>query len=199
MHHPFATLPHISLRPRTSFLDTTDPPERYTVDSPALSVMTQFRYRHPVTVDSRVGIDDALDKMKAAGVRLLYVVDESKYIVGLITTTDIMGELPIKIVRASRLQRADITVGMVMTPQAQVSVLKLKTVENARIGHIIATLKELDRRHMFVVDVREPDGEQIVVGMFSASEIGRGIGQDLREEVAPAHSLAELVQTLGNN
>lgn len=195
MTHPYATLPHIPLAPDTGFVTTEDAPEPADLDTPAEVAMTRFSQRHPVTIEPGASIDTALDRMKAAGVRMLFVVNEAHCIVGLITSSDILGEGPVKIAQQSRMRHDEITVDMIMTPQDKVTVLDMASVANAKIGHVLATLKAVNRRHMFVVE-RDGEGGQRVVGLFSATEIGRALGRDLREEVAPAHSLAELVQSL---
>ena len=197
MTHEFKTLPHVPLSLRTTFALTSDPPQLLDPDSPAIEVMTSFRNVNPVTADANMSIDDVQEKMKAAGVRLLFVVDDSRCIVGLITATDIMGEKPIKMAQELRIPHSDIHVGMIMTPQSEVGVLTMASVENAHIGHIVATLKAMERRHALVVQTDEASDEQSVIGMFSASQIGKSIGRDMREDVVSAHSLAELVRAIG--
>lgn len=196
MRRDFAPLSRIGLRPRTSFVHPPRPPELIHLDSPALTVMTDFRLVHAVTVAPSVPIDEALAKMKTAGVRLLLVVGEANEIIGLITANDIMGERPIKILEETRVQRAAITVQTIMTPQAEILVLNMLSVRNAQVGHIIETLRALERQHVLVVEVDEATMEQRVVGMFSTSQISKLLGSDVSEEVPPAHSLAEMLHQI---
>lgn len=172
------------------------PPDLIHLDSPALTVMTDFKLVHPVTVAPDVPIDQALAKMKTAGVRLLLVVNEAQEIIGLITANDIMGERPIKILEETRAQRTDITVETIMTPQAEILVLNMLSVRNAQVGHIIETLRTLERQHVLVVEVDEATMKQRVVGMFSSSQISKLMGSDVSEEVPPAHSLAEMLHQI---
>ena len=155
--------------------------------------MTDFNFVHPVTISPDASIDVALQKMKTAGVRLLLVTNEADEIIGIVTARDIMGEKPIKIVEQTRTQRSQIRVSTVMTPQQHIDVLNMISVRNAEVGHIIETLRQLERQHILVVQVGS-DGAQRVVGMFSTSRISKLLGVDVTEEVPPAHSLAEMVQ-----
>ncbi len=108
MKRDFATLSYIPLKPKTTYLHPPEPPLVVHLDSPALTVMTYFTYVHPVTVDPEMSIDGALQTMKIAGVRLLFVIDNSQQIIGLITANDIMGERPIKVVEETRVKRSQI-------------------------------------------------------------------------------------------
>jgi CBS-domain-containing membrane protein len=193
MKREFAALSHIRLRPQTGFEHPPQPPELIHLDSPATTVMTDFKFVHPVTISADVSIDVALQKMKTAGVRLLLVTNEAHEIIGLVTAHDIMGEKPIKILEQTRLQRSQIRVSIIMRPQQHIDVLNMISVRNAEVGHIIETLRQLERQHILVVEVGS-DGAQRVVGMFSTSRISKLLGVDVTEEVPPAHSLAEMVQ-----
>lgn len=195
MKREFAVLSHIRLSPKTRFEHPPQPPELIHLDSPATTVMTDFRFVHPVTTSADVPIDTALQKMKTSGVRLLLVTDEADEIVGIVTAHDIMGEKPIKIVEEARVQRSQIKVSTIMTPQQHIEVLNMMSVRNAEVGHIIETLRQLERQHMLVVEVASDDTQR-VVGMFSTSQISKLLGRDVTEEVAPAHSLAEIVQQI---
>lgn len=197
MNHPFATLPGLTLKPRSTFGSQTKPLEIVHLDSPALAVMTDFKTVNPVTTRAEVAIDDALKKMKTAGVRLLFVVNDAYEIIGLITAKDIMGERPIRITEQQRVPRSAITVGMLMRAQPDVQVIDIERVRKARVGDVVATLRALERQHALVVEIDPASGAHSVVGMFSTSHISKLVGRDVTEDVHPAHSFAEIVQKIG--
>ncbi len=167
------------------------------LDNPAIDVMTDFRDVVPRTTKPSVPIDDALEAMKQKGVRSLLVTGENDDIIGVVTAQDIQGEKPIKLSEETRIAHAAITVEHVMTPQSELSVLKMISVEEAQVGHIVETLRELKRQHLLVVDVNEATGEQCIRGMFSTSQIDKQMHKDPDDEIASAESLAEVVQTMG--
>lgn len=173
------------------------PPDWVQLDDPALSVFTDFLEVEPRTVGPDEPIDAALERMKAEGVRLLLVVDDSDAIIGLITATDIHGERPIQLTRERRVPRSALIVRDIMTPQAEISVLNMISVEDAAVGHILATLHALERQHTLVVETDATSGRQVVRGMFSTSQIQKQMHRREREDIPPAHSLADIVKSVG--
>jgi len=193
MPYSYAAVPCLTLKPQSTLAHPTTPPEIVKLGSPAVSVMTTFKVVHPVTTRAEVGIDAALNKMKTAGVRLLFVVNDTEEIIGLVTAKDIMGERPIKITQQTRMPRAEITVAMVMTPQGDICALDAHIVRDARVGDIVETLSAQHRQHALVVKTDKLAHTQTVIGMFSTSQISKLLGYDVVHEVQPANSLAELV------
>jgi len=196
MSDPFSVLPGLLLQPDSTFGRDAKLLELVHLDSPALAVMTDFRKVAPVTTRASVSIDDALQKMKTAGVRLLFVVDDLDRIIGLITAKDIMGERPIQLTQQARIARSAITVAMLMRPQPEIQVMDFERVRLAQVGDIVATLQSLQRQHALVVEIDKPAGTHRVVGIFSTSQISRFLGRDVTENVRPANSLAEIVETI---
>lgn len=186
----------IPLKAGTTYERPDSPPDWVRTDDPALSVFTDFQRVTPRTVAPDVRIDDALEQMKEQGVRLLLVTDENEVIVGIITARDIQGEKPIRITEEDRVPRTDIRVQDIMIPQPEIAVLNMISVEPASVGHILATLHELERQHVLVVEVDEESGEQRVRGLFSLSQIRKQMHSVEDSEIPPAHSLADLVGTV---
>lgn len=193
----FAALSSVSLESGVNFERPPQLPELVHLNSPAIEVMTDFHLVRPVTVEPQLCIDEALEKMKTSGVRLLLVTDDSEEVIGLITAKDIQGERPIKIVQETRVSRSQITVKMIMTPQSATTALNLVSVRNAQVGHVVETLRQLERQHILVVDIDENLKQQRICGLFSTSQIRKQLDVELSEDVAPAHSLAEIQHELG--
>lgn len=197
MSQPFSDLPTVALQPQSTF----GPRSRITPIvrnvSPATMVLTDFSTVTPVTTTPQTPIDVALRKMKTVGVRLLFVVNDIDEIIGLITTTDIMGERPIKVTQQTRLPRATLTVASIMTPQSDIQVLDAARVESATVGDIVATMYALGRQHALVARNDPTCGTHQVIGMFSASHISKLLGHDVMQHTVPAGSLAEIVEKIG--
>lgn len=190
MTSEFGVLPRVTLQRGATIVQPARP-RFLPIDAPATSVMTDFARVWAVTVAPDVPIDDALERMKRAGVRMLLVVDDRERFIGLITARDVQGERPVQIVRAGGVTRRDITVVDLMVPQAAIEVFTMSSVANARVGHVVNTLHALERQHGLVVEV-DASGRQQIRGMFSTSEIAKRLGRPVEETVASAHSLAEL-------
>jgi len=168
-----------------------EPPELVHFHDSAMLVFTDFTRVYPVTITPDRTIDYALHKMKNSGVRLLIVVDKKHRMIGLITADKIMGGDPVRLAEDMKLDHSQITVAMLMQPQRNINVLELSHLRDARVGHIVATLHRLEQKYVLVVD----DG--IVKGMFSAKQISRQLGRNILDEEMPAHSLAEMVHSIG--
>nr|VFJ43437.1 MAG: CBS domain-containing protein [Candidatus Kentron sp. DK]VFJ46244.1 MAG: CBS domain-containing protein [Candidatus Kentron sp. DK] len=190
---PFSCIP---LREENVFTHPPKLPEVVHLDSPALDVMTDFHYVQPVTVTPDVPIDEALDLMRSAGVRLLLVTEEADKAIGTITSKQILGEDPIRIVEEKRIPRSEITVRMLMTPQCNVTVINILNVRNAKVGHIVATLEHLNRKHLLVAEIDDETGGQYIRGIFSTSQIGRQLGVLVIPAMPAAQTLAEIHQKL---
>jgi CBS domain containing-hemolysin-like protein len=137
--------------------------------------MTDFERISAVVIRPNDSIDDANARMIQGGVRLLLVIDAQRNIAGLITANDILGEKPLQIITERGGRRQDIVVRDIMTPHDQLEVLELRDVQRARVGQIVATLKEATRQHALIVD-RDSDGRQRVRGLFSLTQIARQLG-----------------------
>ena len=183
----------IPLQPGAGLKHPQQPPELVGADSPALEVFTDFHLVQPITDRPGTRIDDALDNMKTAGVRLLLIVDDGNEIIGLVTSTDIQGERPIKLMQEDRIERNAIAVSMIMTPQSDIVALDMRSVIDSQVGHIIETLNQVEQRHILVVEVEPDTGRQCVRGLFSTSQIGKQLGHGVLDDMHPARSLLDMI------
>ncbi len=169
-------------------------PMNLTPDSPAIDVMTDLRRVAAQAVSTFCGIDQATERMKNAGVRLLFVINQSYEIQGILTSQDILEEKVVKYMNAHNTRREDVTVRDLMTPQAQVEVLQMYDVARATVGDLIKTFRQMGRQHALVVE--EIDHKQTIRGILSTTQIAKqtGIQVDTSEY---AGSFAELQASIG--
>jgi CBS domain-containing protein len=168
-----------------------EPPELVHFHDSAMLVFTDFARVYPVTITADRTIDYALHKMKTSGVRLLLVVDKKHRMIGMISADRIMGDDPVRLAENKQLDHGQITVAMLMQPQKDIQVLESSHLRDARVGHIVATLHRLEQKYVLVVD------HGMVRGLFSASQISKQLGRNILEDEMPAHSLAEMVHSIG--
>jgi CBS domain containing-hemolysin-like protein len=168
-------------------------PARLMADSPALLAMTDLRQQVAFTVEPNVPIDQALQRMKTVGVRLLFVVNDEKDILGLITSNDILGEKPLKFHNEQHQRYEEILVRDIMTPHARLEVLNMQDVQRATVGDIVATLRSSGRRHALVVDHDTHTDKSAIRGIFSATQIEIQLGQAIQTtEVATTFAEVEM-------
>jgi hypothetical protein len=148
------------------------------LDSPATEVMTDLRRIGAATIGPRASIDEANRAMIVQGVRSLFVLEDSREVMGIVTSTDIQGERPMQLAQARAVRRGELTVRDIMTPADRFEVLDLRDVQQARVGDVVATLRVAERQHALVVEAGEGTsaGQHTVRGVFSLTQIARQLG-----------------------
>jgi CBS domain-containing protein len=170
--------------------------QRTTLESPAISVMTDLTRVAAAVAAPATTVVEANRYMMRRGVRMLLVLDEQELLIGIVTATDILGESPITLARERGVRHSDILVGDVMTPTERLDAFELHTVQHARVGQVVASLQET-RRHHALVTQQDGQGAIEVRGIFSLSQIARQLGTPLELPHA-AGSFAEIEAALAH-
>jgi CBS-domain-containing membrane protein len=187
MTREYSSLPHRPL-PAGAHVATPVPPARLTLESPALEAMTDLRKVPASAVSTDRTIEDCNAFMKARAIRLLFVEDAQRRVLGVITATDLLGEKPVRFMQERALRRHEILASDLMTPASALEALDLQAVASAQVGHIVATLKAAGRQHTFVTE----EGGRRICGLFSATHIARRLGVDVTtHEVATSFAQIE--------
>jgi len=148
-------------------------------EDPATAVMTDLNKIKPFTVEATASLDYANSKMIACGVRLLFVMNADDVLVGLITASDIFGEMPITHLQKHGGPRADILVQDIMTPYVKLKTLQMTDVLKTKVGDIIETMKAFGRQHILVVDKLDDQSSEYICGIFSTTQISRQLGIEI--------------------
>jgi CBS-domain-containing membrane protein len=193
MFRDYLPLPSAILRPGTGYAQPSQAvPDKVKLDDVAVSVMTDLTRVTAVIILPGDTVDEAHRRMIQRGVRLLLVVDQDRKLVGLVTASDLLGEKPVLAASERGLQREELMVRDIMTPQERLEVLDMADLRAAKVGHIVATLKKAGRQHALVVE-RDTGGRQLVRGLFSVTQIARQLGVVIQtSEVARTFSEIEL-------
>ena len=150
-------------------------PGRVTLDDPAFAVMTDLHNVPAAATSPGEPIARAHAQMIQRGVRLLFVLDADKTLQGVITATDLLGEKPIRFMQDRGVAHNEITVADIMTPASMLEAIPIQDVSQMRVGHVVATLKAVGRKHLMV---SEESGR--VRGLFSASQVARQLGIEVQ-------------------
>lgn len=160
------------------------------LDSPAIEVMTDLKRTQAVTIGPDATLTAVNKAMMRNTVRSLLVADERRCILGIITSTDTMGEKPMQIVLERGIRHEEVLVRDIMTPRDRLEVLDMEVVRAAEVGHVVATLKWTGRQHALVAE-EDASGRQMIRGIFSASQIARQLGMTIHA-VQIASTFAEI-------
>lgn len=196
MLRDYGALPFERLEPGVGFANPTQAvPDKVALEDPAATVMTDLTRVTAIIVLPGDSVDEAHRRMIQRGVRLLLVVDQDRKVLGLLTALDVLGEKPLQAASERGLRRAEVQVRDVMTPQERLEVLSMADVRTAKVGHVVATLKQGGRQHAVVVD-RDARGRQVVRGLFSATQVARQLGVAIQTSEV-ARTFSEIEAMLG--
>ncbi|MGH8279447.1 MAG: CBS domain-containing protein [Gammaproteobacteria bacterium] len=170
-------------------------PENVTKDSPAIDAMTDLSRMAAAVVEPELLFEKAEERMRNAGVRLLFVLGHTGEVLGLITLNDLKGMRAIRYQQKTGSTRSEVLVRDIMTPREKLEALTMADVVQARVGDIIETLKRTGRQHALVIE-RSP-GRPAIRGIFSARQIGRQLGVPI-DTSGIAWTFAELEAALGH-
>jgi len=124
-------------------------------------------------------------------------VNSDKQVLGLITSTDIQGEKPIKFRQELSLRHEEIVVRDIMTPQSELDVANMADVMRATVADVVAMLEYVGRRHALVLDRDPYTGDPSVRGIFSASQIEKQLDRVI-ETIGVAQTFAEVESALNS-
>lgn len=194
--HPEAPLPSFRLAPGASIVQAspgqTDP---VTLDSPALDVMTDLTKVKAAVIRPDQTLRQAEQAMIYQGVRMLFVVSEMPHLEGLITSTDLSGELPMSRVHERHVRFDELRVADVMTDLAHLDAIDYEPLVGASVRNVVATLQRVGRNHLMVVQAGPHGGPPRVRGVISRTQVERQLSRLL--EIAPiAGNFSEVERAL---
>ncbi|MCI0505297.1 MAG: CBS domain-containing protein [Gammaproteobacteria bacterium] len=191
MVNKYKALPHYSAEHHTKVNQRTiNRATDVSLDDPAILVMTDLHEITPFSIEPTAGINATNEKMIACGVRLLFVTGNDGKLMGIVTSTDVLGEKPVQYLKEHGGSHDDIIVQDIMTAVDALEVLLLSDVQKAYVGDVVQTMNQLGRQHTLVVDKTEV-GESIVRGIFSTSQISHQLGMHIEPSIR-AHTFADV-------
>jgi len=177
-HHPpqpfvLKTATHLQ-----EILEPSNDPWQVDLKDSATSIMTDFRVRAMFKLTPEETIDEALQKMKVAGLRIAFVKEKgSEKLLGLITSYDILGEKPMRYLQsvgfADRgVTHKDIRVSDIMEYPKDWVVAELHEVENATVKDVLDAMQKVGRTHLPVIERKNGEPPRLR-GLFSSAKILR--------------------------
>jgi CBS domain-containing protein len=176
MNH--STLPSFRF-PAGTCIAQAQPPvsQPVTLESPGVAVMTDLTQVRAATIGPDTPLTLARQTMIHQGVRLLFVVSEMPCVDGLITSTDLEGERPMQVISQRGVKHEELVVADVMSGLSSLDAIDFHDLGHANVAKVIATLKQVGRRHMLVVEQAGPGHGPRVRGVISHTQIERQLGQ----------------------
>lgn len=145
-----------------------------TLDSPALSVMTDFKYHEPLVAGSYDRASEIEQSMLRSHVRMKLVVDDNDQFLGLISLDDLNAQEMLK--RVSKgMSRDDLSAVDFMRHKNSLRALDYHELRQATVRDLVQTLKDNEHQHYLVVDRKEHK----IRGVISASDLARKLHLDI--------------------
>ncbi len=161
------------------------------LDSPAETVMTDFRQIPPLTMSLTESVSDATQAMRKVHVRSVIVTDSSGDFRGILTVIDLESRKVLSQATSLGLKRDDLSIKDVMVSREKLRGVPLSALQQGTIGDLLKTLRNEGSMHMLVVD---PASHEIC-GIISASEIARRLQVPVEINLQ-ASSFRDLVDAL---
>jgi hypothetical protein len=163
------------------------------LDDMAIGAMTDLSHAPCVTVDHADGLDATLHTMASAHVHMAFVTGVDDKLIGLITTQHLQGEKPMQRAMADHVHFSELRLDQLMTPLERWPVVSLESLAHARVGDIVATLREQSLRYLLVAE--QVDGEPVLRGLFSARQLETALGIKIEADLH-SRNFAELESVL---
>ncbi|MCX7122221.1 MAG: CBS domain-containing protein [Gammaproteobacteria bacterium] len=187
MDNAFARLQTKIMAKHTHFVTTNDEYAPVKMDDPALSVMTDFQVKTPYSTTENTLIPSALQQMKLSKVKSLFIVDQDDAVIGHISARDIQSTKATTAAEYHDIKQSEVTTKMLMIKAPQLHTLYFSELSNARVGHIVRLLHELQVNYIFVIE----EGSEKIRGLFSVSRISLQLGENVMGDLS-SHSVAEM-------
>lgn len=150
------------------------------LNSPALSIFTDFKKHKPFIIEADTLASEAEKLMLKAHVRLKIVVNKENKLVGVVSLDSLNSQEMIKKVTEGH-ERLDLFVSDFMLAKEDLKVINFSELERATVGDIVEVLKSNGLQHCLVVDRVAHQ----IRGIISASDLSRGLNIPMNLTVNP--------------
>lgn len=150
------------------------------LQSPALSIFTDFKVHQPVEIEGDTPAVQAEFLMRKAHVHLQLVVDKNDELIGMVSHED-LSEGSLLAHHAKGHSREDLLVKHLMTPREHIKALGYRQLTHCTIGDVVHTLQTQRQQHCLILD-RELHH---IRGIVSAGDIARRLHMTLQIENVP--------------
>lgn len=159
------------------------------LDSPALSFISDFKHHHPSVLTTSVTALNAAKVMRAGHLSAVLVLDREGAFTGLLTPEDVSRQRIVQLVAAG-LPRNELTAGDLMRPRSELKMLSYRQVASSRIRDVLEAMRRERQRVCLIVD----QDNHHVRGLLSAAEVGERLQARIDIEQAP--TFTDLIETM---
>lgn len=151
-----------------------------TLQSPALSIVTDFKHSAPNMIDANTGAREARLMMQQEHSKLKLVIDQDGELVGLLPIEQLSEQAMMRHI-AFGASRDDIRVADLMRPRERIKALAYQQLQQCNISDVVNTLQSSGEQHCVVIDRINHQ----IRGVISAQDIARRLKMPLPIQQAP--------------
>ncbi|MFD1215988.1 MULTISPECIES: CBS domain-containing protein [Microbulbifer] len=144
-----------------------------TLDSPALSFVTDFKDHHPAVLTASVSALNAAQVLRTGHRSAVLVMDHRGDFIGVLTAEDVSYQRVMQCV-ADGIARQELTVGDLMRARSHLQLLSYQQLQGAKIGNVLTAMQRAGQHFCLVVDVENHH----VRGLISAEDVAARLHVD---------------------
>lgn len=175
----YEALPTTTIQTNSTMLNANELPELVHMDDPAMSILIDFTKTPPYIIKPNETLDHAINEIEINQTHLLLVINNDGFFEGIISSEDVWGEKPIKLIQERRIHRDQVTVKMIMTPLSEITALDFGVIQSAKIGNIVKTLSLHKQYYVLVTSSSTNQQAPIIRGIFTAIQISKQLHTDI--------------------
>jgi predicted transcriptional regulator len=153
------------------------------INSPAISIFTDFHQNKPLMIDAATLAVDAINLMLKEHVHMKIVVTAEEDFLGVISSNEVSDQnIMAKITHG--FSRDDLLVSDVMIPRSSLYAFSFEELKRAKVNDVIQALKHYKVRHCLVLDQEHHH----IRGVISSSDIARKLKLPITIDVTTSFS-----------
>ncbi|MFT5790671.1 MAG: CBS domain containing-hemolysin-like protein [Shewanella sp.] len=154
------------------------------LNSPALSIFTDFNHSQPMVIDATTSAVDTLDVMEKTHAFMRLVVDKENQFLGIITKHELLHSKMVKLANKFACNMEELLVTDMMVARDRLSALDYEQLSTAKVSDVVRSLQENGLHHMLVIDHQQHH----IRGLIAANDMARKLKVPINIERPPSFS-----------
>lgn len=152
------------------------------LNSPALSIFTDFDHSQPMVIDSRTSAVNTLEIMEKTHAFMRLIVDSQSKFFGVITKHQLLHRKMVKMANKLSCNLDELLITDLMVPREELLSLDYEQLTSAKVSDVVRSLKENGLHHILVIDHQQHH----IRGMISANDVARKLKVPIDIEQPPS-------------
>ncbi|PKG76275.1 hypothetical protein CXF83_16825 [Shewanella sp. Choline-02u-19] len=152
------------------------------LNSPALSIFTDFNHSQPMVIDAATSAIDTSNVMDKTHAFMRLVVDKDNQFLGVITKHELLHRKMVKLANKFACSIEELLVTDMMIARDQLSALDYQQLSTANVSDVVRSLQENGLHHMLVIDHEQHH----IRGLIASNDVARKLKIPINIELPPS-------------